>query len=967
MATFIPQVQDVLPQIESFKPDYDFINRWQEVKQGRYNTAIKELNSIYSTLKNLPLTVDENMAKRDQFFQTTDARIKALANTDLSLPENQTAAKLIFNPLATDKALVEDYGITNNAISVMRTAESLKSSSDKETQARYNENSIIYAGLKLEEYKNASPERRTQIAKQGIKYVDNVNIMERATAIADEMDLDVTTMEPSPGGGYYNIKKRNGELITGSLLSAFNGRLMSDPFVKDYYRQLGYITVQGELQSRAKEIGYDAAQAEMIQKYVTNPEVEARKRQMTEETKATAVELKQRAAEKEKLAKQRGIVPGTDEEADWKQLLQYIDAAEQSVTAVEAVAGPGTYNPTLENAYAYVSGARLNEDIYTAAETLSMRNAEMTYEADPYKKMQVEHSYALDMERVRNQNAMDRIVLKWQLDNSIGEGAGANGLAGSPEVNQNISSTVDTKDEEGNTITEPYKAQQRNLAIAEEGLVEKQVAFITEVYDQLKAAGLKADEINPAKLVGEGLTPAEGKKLLTSMLTLAEKKLQQNLIANNLPASNAMRLRQDYMLLNQRISAAEMELNQDFKKAVEGAALDKDTPETDAYYRRLMFDASGNLVGENAFVAAAKQASAYKKEAGNISTWDVVSSWLANMGYAMASYNTAGMSKNPGPISSKDTSEANAEKNLREYYRDTVKEGFRRYNMGSSDDVRTKIDMDATNFKGAGSYNSYALKYNFMSSKKPRPGNSTSQELLTQIYRAQQASIDGKNAAVINGGLNSNGRPNGGLEDNNADAAAALSFLYSQVRERGNRTDAQDAPAFDIQILKDAYESDGTKYSTAEITFGSSWLGANKVTARSPNRAIASNVENKISIIIPSDQLNIPGRSSSGITLYNAIQSGDEIPIVYPGVIDATVRKSGMGMTAQGRFYTYNPRTGKTEVGSSFNTTVGGNDQYLTPDMVENYYHYIWQQIAQQEADNHALRQQHRDDAGVKP
>ena len=88
MATYLPGVQDYIPNLEPFKPDYKFLSDVLTIRQDRYDTNFKALNNLYNDVINAPLTRDENIERRDQYINKLSEGLKQVAGLDLSLQQN---------------------------------------------------------------------------------------------------------------------------------------------------------------------------------------------------------------------------------------------------------------------------------------------------------------------------------------------------------------------------------------------------------------------------------------------------------------------------------------------------------------------------------------------------------------------------------------------------------------------------------------------------------------------------------------------------------------------------------------------------------------------------------------------------------------------------------------------------------------------------------------------------------------
>ena len=52
MATYIQGLTDYIPQIQPFKPDYNFLSNVLQTRQGKYDANYNQLSSVYTSLFN---------------------------------------------------------------------------------------------------------------------------------------------------------------------------------------------------------------------------------------------------------------------------------------------------------------------------------------------------------------------------------------------------------------------------------------------------------------------------------------------------------------------------------------------------------------------------------------------------------------------------------------------------------------------------------------------------------------------------------------------------------------------------------------------------------------------------------------------------------------------------------------------------------------------------------------------------
>lgn len=388
MATYIPGVTDYIPQIQQFQPDYNFYNAALQMKQSKYDAAREQLSTLYGSLLNNPLTRDENLKNREDFFKIINQDIKKMSGLDLSLKQNQESAEGIFNQLLDDKSIAHDMVWTRGYFGQVQKSEALKNCGDPEKcDGQWWEGGDRMLQYKREEYRTASKE---EAMKMGIpKYVSYQNIYDKAVKIADKYKLNVTQ---SQSDGKFIWTYKNGQLIEQQLASVLAGALGSDPKVNEYYNAMAYVRRNDFIYSNLEKYGSKEVALHEYMK-VTIPELE--KIQYANEAEKGSKENKEKlkkvyeAIEKNKesdipsfqeqeLAEMQGKYEALQELHDAN--VSYNKQLEENIK----VAGNfGTYS--LAQVDALVANLNLQVDISNAARTLSYRDAEAKIDkADPY-------------------------------------------------------------------------------------------------------------------------------------------------------------------------------------------------------------------------------------------------------------------------------------------------------------------------------------------------------------------------------------------------------------------------------------------------------------------------------------------------------------------------------------------------------------------------------------------------------
>ena len=366
MATFIPEVQANLPEVKLYTPPFELISNFLDVKQEKYNAAALQIGGIRAQLAALPLTLEENIQRRDQFMNDADAQVKKLAEVDLSLPENYQAARDIFNPLLKDEDIMTDMTFTINQQALVATNQRFKNSSEEEDRKRYNPNNDAFVALKRQEFINSDSQRRKELAGQRSQFVNNVNIFEIAQEIAKENGLNIEwTSNPTTKGGAVPqviFKGKNGEPVIGHAYNKLMGILGNNPYVKEYYNQLGYINVQSELQTLIPQMGYDAAVQQVATRYQAldqSPGEDAQRLAEAEGNKYVAASVV--ATAEDKISKS-GVIPGS------KQHLQYVQSVNNLTGATEEVS-----NIVAKSYSTSIGQAQSLQDLYRIAGDLSFK------------------------------------------------------------------------------------------------------------------------------------------------------------------------------------------------------------------------------------------------------------------------------------------------------------------------------------------------------------------------------------------------------------------------------------------------------------------------------------------------------------------------------------------------------------------------------------------------------------------
>src|SRR5688572_30964700 len=159
MATYIQGLTDFIPQIQPFRPDFNFYAYALQTKQGQYDAGHEKLSSVYGSLLNSPMLRDNNNKNRDEFFKAADTNVKKISGLDLSLQENVDAAYNVFKPFYEDKNMMKDISFTRQYQKELQRGDNFRNCIDpKKCGGKYWETGIQAMHYKANEFRNASDE-----------------------------------------------------------------------------------------------------------------------------------------------------------------------------------------------------------------------------------------------------------------------------------------------------------------------------------------------------------------------------------------------------------------------------------------------------------------------------------------------------------------------------------------------------------------------------------------------------------------------------------------------------------------------------------------------------------------------------------------------------------------------------------------------------------------------------------------
>ena len=233
MATYIKGVTDYIPQIQPFRPDFNFYQNVLARKQQQYDQGWSKVNSLYNSLLNAPMTRPEDIAKRDDFFKRAEFEIKRISGVDLSNPTNIDAAYKLFKPYYTDQNIIHDMNNTKRAMNNHQKGNALRHETDEKKGAgTFWQGGLDYIDLWRKKYSESNNEDALRMsAPDYTPFFDT-----RKHMMADIKENKFEMIRESGPGGKIKMKYKNGAMMIPSLSTYYEGMYASNPQAQQYYK-----------------------------------------------------------------------------------------------------------------------------------------------------------------------------------------------------------------------------------------------------------------------------------------------------------------------------------------------------------------------------------------------------------------------------------------------------------------------------------------------------------------------------------------------------------------------------------------------------------------------------------------------------------------------------------------------------------------------------------------------------------
>ena len=431
MATYIPGVTDMIPQVQPFVPDYNFYSQALQLKQSKYDTAREQLSTLYGSLLNAPLTRDDNTQTREQFFKAIDQDIQRMSGVDLSLNQNFEAAQSVFNQLLDNDYVVKDMVWTRNLHNQYQRADGFRNCTDPEKcGGSWWEGGERLLGYAAQDFKNATAEESMKMGNA--RFVPYQDITKKAIQLAKDADIN---MQIDQLTGQWITTTKNGPMIAGQLQSLLMGSIAQDPKVVEYYQAQSEVTRRDFIYGNQDQYGSaEAAEQAYINTVMPTlnqwlsgvpakvedeiSSIEKRKQQLQEKAQNSAPYKQQKLAElyQEFVKLQGGM----------QQTLDYTNDV-----AGELQVGQNNQRYTGGQVDRMMAALTLGNDINKMAEVLSYRNYEFSIKENPFAVQAAAFRNSMLLEEAKFQHELQKMEAEYALQDSYGvlggSGSGSGG------------------------------------------------------------------------------------------------------------------------------------------------------------------------------------------------------------------------------------------------------------------------------------------------------------------------------------------------------------------------------------------------------------------------------------------------------------------------------------------------------------------------------------------------------------
>lgn len=435
MATYIQGVTDFLPQVQPWEPDFNFFLGAMEKKQQQYDAGWQKVNTLYNSMLNAPMMRDDNISKRNHYFNQIANDIQRLSSLDLSLPQNVTAAGEVFEPIVSDKYILNDMSWTKKYMNEMQMSEYYRNCTDpKKCGNKYWDTGVKALNYMAQDFRTASADDALNM--RAPRYVPYSTALEDVyEKIKNSGFGKVKRTSMSDDGRYMMIETNGGQEYLSSLMGYLTQTLGNNPEVSDMYWAKAYTQRKDWMSMNGGNFETpELAEAEYY-KALVDPALyglTAVQEQVADDVRDKEIIMN----EMDKVLQNEGIIPGSDEHADYlriqqeaAELLGIKQGVDESINNAVNVRNNSSQAARLYNSDAAVAQALMYGDLLNTALTYQGLTYELEVKADEYALAGYKASLDANLAAYRSQLNIDEYLSKKIIDwegqlNGYGTGSG---------------------------------------------------------------------------------------------------------------------------------------------------------------------------------------------------------------------------------------------------------------------------------------------------------------------------------------------------------------------------------------------------------------------------------------------------------------------------------------------------------------------------------------------------------------
>lgn len=339
---------------------------------------------------------------------------------DLSLEQNVNTARQIFQPLINDKNIMSDMAYTKRYNSEKEKADSLRTSTDKESRMSYWNEGVQNLEYWREDYQRTTDEEALKY-NWTPRYVPNVDVNGQFQKLMKDSKFKITNTGLSRDGRFI-VEQTNGNLMTVPLYNYLMGSIGSDPGVADMYKVMAENRRHEWVNQNAPQFGGDhgAAEDAYYSMLTSNVYKDLKTDKDTLDRSNSLLDAKINLVKKEIDNSPSGVSTESDILKTLESLLQEQQvgtvASSQVDDAITSIQDIGRFTEdrmakrqSLDRGVAYnlMRGSMAN-----LAETYSELTSETKFKTNPYKLAQEKNAMAIALSDRKYLQGLERDRLK---------------------------------------------------------------------------------------------------------------------------------------------------------------------------------------------------------------------------------------------------------------------------------------------------------------------------------------------------------------------------------------------------------------------------------------------------------------------------------------------------------------------------------------------------------------------------